>query len=177
MFFRKPDYWLIFDELQGTGLHQVESYLHFAPSNLEPGPDRVVATFPSGRELTVTLAGAPLKMSLCATHQSHRPDSGWIGVGYGCRRPAPVVRWHADLVLPQRWCMLVTCEGRDWQLNCRQDGVVVQGHGRIDRFGWPGDEPTSDGGDMGSNRVAMDSFCFQLDGCDRTEICGSGGEG
>ncbi len=163
VFFRKSAYWLIFDELEGTGLHQVESYWHLAPSTLEHQADGVVATLTtSGRQLTMILAGAPLQMSLCTAHQPDQPDSGWIGVGYGCRRPAPVLRWHAQLVLPQRWCMLATGEAGNWQLDCRQDGVVVQGDGQTDRFGWPGHE-----------RECGD-FSFQLDGCGRTEISASG---
>lgn len=163
VFFRKPDYWLIFDELQGTGLHQVDSYLHFAPSTLETGSDWVVATsLSSGRQFTVRLAGAPLQMSVDTAHQTDQPDSGWIGIGYGCRRPAPVVRWQAPLVLPQRWCMLVTCEGGDWQLDCQQTGVVVRDRGRIDHFSWPGCD--QDGSHFG----------FRLDGSDDTLISGWG---
>ncbi len=163
VFFRKPDYWLIFDELEGTGLHQVESYLHVASSILEAQTNRVVATLrASGRQVTVLLAGAPLHMSLETASQPDRPDSGWIGVGYGCRRPAPVLRWHAQFALPQRWCMLVTGGGGDWQLDCQPDGVVVQGDGRTDRFDWPG--------------LASGKFCFRLDGCDRTEIAALGME-
>ncbi len=159
MFFRKPHYWLIFDELEGTGLHHVASYLHIAPSTLEAQGDRVVATLTaSGRQVTAILAGAPLHPALDTTSQPEQPDSGWMGIGYGCRRPAPVVRWQAQLVLPQRWCMLVTCEAGDWALDCRLDGVVVQGGGRIDRFGWPG------------RKQGGGSLCLQLDGCDCTEI-------
>ncbi len=162
VFFRKPDYWLIFDELQGTGQHHVESYLHFAPSTLAPGSDRVVATLTaSGRQCIVLIAGAPLQMSLCTAHHPDQSDAGWIGVGYGCRRPAPVVCWHAQLELPQRWCMLVTCEGGNWQLDCRQDGVMVRGRGQTDRFDWPGDHQAGGG------------FGFQLDGCSHTEVAES----
>ncbi len=162
VFFRKPDYWLIFDELEGTGRHRVDCYWHFAPATLAAQADRVVATFHSGRRLTMRLSGAPLHVSLGAAQQSNQPQDGWIGVGYGVRRPAPVLRWHASLALPQRWCQLVTCEGDDWQLDCRQDGVVVRGGGRTDRFDWPGRNHT------------RGHFGFQLNGCRRTEISASG---
>lgn len=172
VFFRKPAYWLIFDELQGTGLHQVESYLHFAPASLETVSDGVAATFASGRQLAVRLVGAPLQISLCTTHQPEQPDSGWMGVGYGRRRAAPVVRWHADLVLPQRWCMLVTCAGGDWQLDCGQEEVVVRGDGMVDRFGWPGDDPPMDGGEAVSSLTG--GLCVQLDRAGSTVIAGRG---
>ncbi|PON18414.1 hypothetical protein C2W62_08095 [Candidatus Entotheonella serta] len=68
VFFRKPHYWLIFDELEGTGLHHVASYLHIAPSTLEAQGDRVVATLTaSGRQVTAILAGAPLHPALDTT--------------------------------------------------------------------------------------------------------------
>ncbi len=172
VFFRKPTYWLIFDELTGTGLHQVESYLHFAPAALKAIPDGITATFASGRQLTVRLAGAPLEASRCATHEPEQPSSDWMGVGYGRRRAAPVACWHAHLVLPQRWCMLATCTGDDWQLDCCEGEVVVRGNGMVDRFGWPGDSQPMDVGETVARPAG--GLWFQLDGASRTEIAGVG---
>ena len=141
--FRKSWYWLIFDELEGTGAHAVESYLHMAPCALDARRDGFDARFASGQHLGVRLAGASFALDAITDSHPEQPESGWIGTHYGERRPAPVVRWHAQLSLPQRWAMLLAWEAGDWRLESHEGMFIVRGPASEDRYAWRKDVPLS----------------------------------
>ncbi|MDH3604793.1 MAG: heparinase II/III family protein, partial [Candidatus Tectomicrobia bacterium] len=145
--FRKSWYWLIFDEIDGAGEQSVESYLHVAPCTLDARPDGFDAHFVSGQRLGVRLAGASFNLDVITDSSPGQPESGWIGTHYGARRPAPVVRWHAQLQLPQRWGMLLAWQAGDWRLEHQEGVFVVRGPASEDRYVWREDVPLQVGQD------------------------------
>jgi hypothetical protein len=101
-FVKKPGYWLVEDEIEGSGTHRVQAFLHFA-AGLEVerrGPGALTVRGEDGRGLHVSL-------------ESARPDieldlrEGWVSPGYGRKLPAPVAELDLRAELPLRWTWLL----------------------------------------------------------------------
>lgn len=102
--FRKGLYFLIIDEVvggQNGHPYQIESSFHFAPGDLAC----------EGRTLIYN-GGEICQLSIPDTVAVHiekggeKPDQGWMGIGYGFKEPAPVMRLLAHQSLPAHWAML-----------------------------------------------------------------------
>jgi len=108
VFFRRPDYWIIRDELGGKGEHDVASYFHLAPeiqvSNIER--DRFELSDVGGRNLVIQLLTPDFKGELIAIHDTH-PDSGWVAAGYGQKQPAAILRFKKRVTAPAVWYTLL----------------------------------------------------------------------
>jgi hypothetical protein len=95
VFFAKPRYWVIVDDLEGTARHRVELRFQFAPMEVAFDAGRWArARGTGGRGLLVrALAAAPLAAEIRA---------GWVSAEYGQRTPAPVLVYSAATKLPLR---------------------------------------------------------------------------
>jgi uncharacterized heparinase superfamily protein len=95
IFFAKPRYWLIVDDLDAGAEHRVELRFQFAPIALAFDPARWArARTAGGRALLVrAFAAAPLAAEI---------RGGWISADYGQRTPAPVLVYSAATRLPLR---------------------------------------------------------------------------
>jgi hypothetical protein len=133
IFFRKPDYWLIFDELLGTGTHQVESYFHLAPGNIKVS---IQAGVIYNAPLQLSLVGTPLNVAIINRNDSLCPESGWVGASYSVRLPAPVIRWHGELMLPARWVTLVATNRIKYQLTKCENAWIVSHRDFSDWYVW-----------------------------------------
>jgi hypothetical protein len=98
--FVKPDYWLLVDELDGTGVHDVEQLFHFpagAQAAVEDGA--VHAGYPNGAALQlVPLDGAAPEWSLI--EGATDPIQGWVATAYAKKLPAPVAIARRRVALP-----------------------------------------------------------------------------
>lgn len=131
--FVRPDYWIIFDELQGRGAHNLDFLFHFAPG---------VKLFVFGEESRghvecgVRLDDTALQMFMHASGPLHaeaiygqsNPMQGWASGRYGELKPAPVLSAkmqsfapasamtilapHADKPHSQRLTVKSECAGR-----------------------------------------------------------------
>lgn len=101
--FVKPDYWVVADELAGTGTHTVQSLLHFAPTKLQVNQDKgeICTTDPDQANLSVvSFADRPLSIETVTGQEN--PVQGWIAPGYGEKIAAPVAVLSAKGELPMK---------------------------------------------------------------------------
>ncbi|MGB7847447.1 MAG: alginate lyase family protein, partial [Candidatus Acidiferrum sp.] len=103
--FIKPDYWLISDELAGTGQHLVRAFFHFGPDiALQPYKQAWLAT--KGRESFLLW---PLRSGL--RFDVIRGDAsslqGWVSSDYGHKEPASVLVGEVDEHLPLQFHWLL----------------------------------------------------------------------
>jgi uncharacterized heparinase superfamily protein len=91
--------WFCIDRVQGTGRHELVSWLHFHPD---------VSVAPIGAtELQLVVGDLPLRLRWLTEGQMTLAD-GWYCPQLGQRQRAPVVRWEAAGPLPAvcGWCLL-----------------------------------------------------------------------
>jgi hypothetical protein len=93
--FRRPDLWLVIDELLGTGEHGIEERFHLAPGPIAAEPARFRV-----RTERVSLIAAPVPgLSMRTVQGCERTGEGWWSPRYGYREPAPelVYEWRGRL--------------------------------------------------------------------------------
>ncbi|MBI1923528.1 alginate lyase family protein [Candidatus Poribacteria bacterium] len=113
VFFCRPDYWIIRDELLGTGEHDVACYFHLAPEILVRDSDGNRFELCHRGNLSGQFNGLliqPLTPNfigkLIATHDTH-PDSGWVAPGYGQKQPAAILCFKKRIKAPAVWYTLL----------------------------------------------------------------------
>jgi hypothetical protein len=90
VFFRKGRYWIVADDVAGTGTHDADVRFQFADVTLAIAGRAVRARTPSGGGLwLVPFASAPLATLLACGAED--PLDGWYSPDYGRVEPAPAV--------------------------------------------------------------------------------------
>lgn len=105
---RKPDYWVIVDDLLGSAVHQIELCFQFAPMPVAIGDDGWVRARRSnwqGECRLRTFATTPLAVSIVSG--ALQPMRGWVAPHYGRRIPAPQLTYIANDCLPLRFITLL----------------------------------------------------------------------
>ena len=95
-------YWVIVDDLEGEGEHQVDLRFQFAPVELRlDGAWRASARSASGQ--TLVLHPFCARPWLATVHCGELdPTQGWISREYGQRQPAPMLQYRVQTALPFR---------------------------------------------------------------------------
>jgi uncharacterized heparinase superfamily protein len=109
--FVKPQYWLVVDDLEGSGTHEVNVTFQFAPTvRVRVLPHGwAKADMSNGRGLWVLcLASGPLHPSISCGDIS--PTRGWVSSDYGQRAPAPALVYSGAVALPWRSITLLLPE-------------------------------------------------------------------
>lgn len=107
VFFAKPRYWVVVDDLEGKAEHRIDLRFQFAPMTVKLSPDGwFVARTSAGRECRFLVsATAPLQSALIMGEQ--QPIQGWVSPDYGWRKPAPAVVYSTVSRLPLRIVSLI----------------------------------------------------------------------
>lgn len=102
VFFAKPRYWVVVDELDGKAEHRIDLRFQFAPMEVTLGPDGwALARNAQGRECRIlVVATAPLTAKLVAGESD--PIQGWAAPDYGRREPTPMLMYSSVAQLPLR---------------------------------------------------------------------------
>jgi hypothetical protein len=102
VFFSKPGYWVIVDDLDGADEHRVDLRFQFAPMDVSLNADGwAIAQTPRGHECRLfVLATAPLEPKLVEAQTD--PIQGWVSPDYGRREPAPALTYSTMGRLPLR---------------------------------------------------------------------------
>jgi hypothetical protein len=98
--FLKPYYWVVRDELIGTGEHALERLFHFATAEVRRDKaSRAVLTRLANRP---NLAVVPVERGgeLELTRGGSSPSSGWLATGYEQKTQAAVARYRTTSSLP-----------------------------------------------------------------------------
>lgn len=130
VFFAKPRYWMVVDDLEGKAEHRIDLRFQFAPMTVKLCPDGwVLARSSTGRECRLLVsATAPLKTNLVMGE--HKPIQGWISPDYGWRDPAPAVVYSAMSRLPLRMVTLIFPADTPFALPAA--AAISMGHRRVD---------------------------------------------
>ncbi|HEY8223964.1 MAG TPA: alginate lyase family protein [Pyrinomonadaceae bacterium] len=88
--FLKGDYWIIRDQIELTGVHQVDLWFHFAP-----GTYPVINSTGSVPWVTEKQGKAGLKLLSFGQGGSWKAERGWLSPCYGHKVPAPVCVFSA----------------------------------------------------------------------------------
>jgi hypothetical protein len=110
--FVKPGYWILVDDLSGTGRHQIDLTFQFGPLavTLDAHPWARAETR-GGRVLWICpFPVAPVQPSLKYGELS--PVFGWISREYGQREPAPMLIYSFAVALPWRMLTLLLPDRR-----------------------------------------------------------------
>jgi hypothetical protein len=107
VFWAKPHYWVLVDDLTGAAEHRIELRFQFAPMDVAvDGALWARAVSARGAALFVrAFATAPLSAEVATG--SLAPRAGWVSPAYGCRQPAPVLIYRTAGRLPMRVATLL----------------------------------------------------------------------
>ncbi|HEX9653598.1 MAG TPA: heparinase II/III-family protein, partial [bacterium] len=100
--FVKPDYWILWDVVDGPGSHAIAQLFHFA-AETEVGIEdqkNIRVNYPDGPALFIASLGRA-EMSLAKIVGEEDPIQGWISPEYGSKIPAPVVEVESQGELPR----------------------------------------------------------------------------
>ena len=118
--FVRGEYFLVFDYVEGTGRHAIESMLHFAP--MPVFIDGPAATFRTSCHGTanlevICLPGMPTP-SLSVVCGETDPPQGWVACDSGHPWPAPcaIMTWKQELPLTAGFLLVPSKEGRSANL-------------------------------------------------------------
>jgi hypothetical protein len=103
VFFAKPEYWVIVDEMLGEGTHSSESLFHFAPDlSLAPGENGSVQTnLSEGPNLAIIPNPTPGLEVEVVEGQEEPHLQGWFVPGGEDPEPAPVVCYRLTAPFPR----------------------------------------------------------------------------
>jgi hypothetical protein len=103
--YSKPHFWFVRDVLEGAGIHQLESFWHFAPGTLSRIPGGV--TF--SRTGRVGLA-----ILFTSSHDfTEEIQEGWYSPVYGRKEPSPVLRFSVQAALPVEFSTVLVPVSRE----------------------------------------------------------------
>lgn len=100
------EYWIVVDELEGSGKHDVDFLYHFSLDlelDLRGNPGEPVELLADAQESSLLLfldATASLRPEILCGQEA--PIQGWVSSGYGVKQPAPVLCATAECSMPLR---------------------------------------------------------------------------
>jgi len=99
--FVKPDFWVVIDDLTGTGSHSVELTFQCAPLHAELTLDACRVDTERGSVLWILpFANVPIANEIRSGEVE--PIRGWISERYGRKQPAPALVCSAHAQMPMR---------------------------------------------------------------------------
>ncbi len=129
--FRKPDYWIIVDEVDGEGEHLIESLFHFSP-DVETTTGKnfsVRGKHKQGPSLLVQPCPVPGLEAVIIEGIEEPSVQGWYLPDEEHRRPAPVASYRVEAELPTTLVYLFYPFGKEEteeiELQCHQKGTDI----------------------------------------------------
>lgn len=124
-------FWIVFDRLEGTGTHQIESRFQFAPGDLHLETDRVTTRFGDANLLLV--ASGEWEKRQVEVGQQEPERSGWYSASYNRIEPSPTLSLATTQQLPWSCAVLLyPFEGQDcpeveFSVDDRRVAVIADG--------------------------------------------------
>ncbi|MFI5006787.1 MAG: alginate lyase family protein [Solirubrobacterales bacterium] len=100
--FVRRQFWLLVDDIEGSGEHRVEQRFQFAPLAVGLEPSGWVRARGQGGDSLWLRSQAAVPLAVEARAAASDPAAGWIAPDYGQRRAAPIVIWSVRTRLPLR---------------------------------------------------------------------------
>lgn len=99
--FKKVEYWLVVDLMEGKGAHSFDLIYHFMPAELiaDAKQNQVQTNFEDGKNLQlITAANTPLAQRIATGEEN--PEQGWVSLTGAGRVPSPAVIFSGKHELP-----------------------------------------------------------------------------
>ena len=109
LLFVKGGYWVVVDDLVGSGEHTFDLYFHLMPGlqvELHPTARAVHATNEQGASLRIVPVEDSLS-SVALFEGATNPIQGWVGLYSGEKCPAPALRYRRIMSAPARFCTVL----------------------------------------------------------------------
>jgi glycosyltransferase involved in cell wall biosynthesis len=100
--FVKPRYWVVVDDLTGSGLHRVEIRFQFAPMEVRIDSDGWARATLDGQHGLALRPFAVEQIEAEVRVGCRAPLEGWVSPNYGQLEPAPVLVYTASTSVPLR---------------------------------------------------------------------------
>ena len=104
-------YWVVVDDLRGSGEHRVEVRFQFAPMEVTVDPTLWVRARGRRGQALLVRSFAPVPVKIEVLEGELAPVQGWVSPDYGRRGPAPVLVCSAVAQLPIRIVTLLLPTG------------------------------------------------------------------
>ncbi|MHB1461031.1 MAG: alginate lyase family protein [Armatimonadota bacterium] len=110
--FVKPDYWIVLDDFQGRGSHEIDTLWHLRPGkhSLDTTSGACMTANPGEANLLV-LPASNDGLSVNVVEGQIDPVAGWISITFGEVRlaaPEAIYSWTGDLPKTQGWLLYPT---------------------------------------------------------------------
>lgn len=102
VFYAKPRYWLVVDDLIGADVHQVEARFQFGSNKVAMGEGGWVRSAGANQRGMLIRAFSTLPLDFDIHHGGLDPIQGWISRDYGLRQAAPMLSYSVVAKLPLR---------------------------------------------------------------------------
>lgn len=100
--FVRREFWLVVDDIEGSGEHRVEQRFQFAPLPVTLEPSGWVRARGNAGDCLWLRSQAAVPLAVEAQVGASQPVAGWVSPNYGQRLPAPIVICSARARLPLR---------------------------------------------------------------------------
>lgn len=127
----REDEFLVHDRLDGQGSHHVEVFFHLAPgANVTTATTDAITIETAANHFATLqrLDNGPLEADIIDGGKDSsgdlRPDTGWVGTGYGHRQRAPIVRFSGQVELPASFSFSIRCSRRPFTSAVPSDATV-----------------------------------------------------
>jgi len=100
--FVRHRFWVVVDDIEGSGQHHVEQRFQFAPLAVALEPSGWVRARGDSGDCLWLRSQAAVPLAVEVHVASSDPVAGWISPDYGRRLPAPIVIWSVRAPLPLR---------------------------------------------------------------------------
>jgi hypothetical protein len=106
--FKKKEYWLVLDFLEGDENHQFEAVYHFTPCDIRVNKaDHAVQTlFQDGKNIRLT-SSATVPVKVMVIEGQENPEQGWISHHSGVRTATPSVIFKGEGQLPVQMATVI----------------------------------------------------------------------
>lgn len=118
--FVKPDYWVLVDQISGTGRHRAEQLFHLTPDAKTVASDAaVLARYDNGARLQVFPVGAS-RPRISIVKGSTQPIQGWVATGPNQKVQAPAIVVSYEVTLPATlYAVLIPSRSGQGAFQCR----------------------------------------------------------
>jgi hypothetical protein len=140
--FARRGYWIVLDDLEGTGQHEVSATFQFDRACFAVGaalPDGALehrVDVAGGRTITVR-SWLPEGMSAEIVEGRVDPPGGWVSSGFGEKHPAPALVARGRLDLPARAAFAIV-PGRAGEDSVSIAGTAIAQDGALFEASFPG---------------------------------------
>ena len=104
--FVKPDYWVVWDFIEGKGKHKVEQLFHFMPIPIQTKHENIV--YARNRDAALVLwplFGEGLELNIVEGREN--PVQGWYAPKYGEKVPAPTAIFSKKIDFPTSFVTVI----------------------------------------------------------------------